>query len=39
MNNLLLQKMYVTNYNTWVTGVYMVHMFDRNSRGKTTQIK
>ena len=24
------------HYNTWVTGVYMAYMFDRNSGGKTS---
>ena len=27
------------HYNSWVTGVYMVYMFDRNSGGKTSQIE
>ena len=26
-------------YNSWVTGVYMAYMFDRNSGGKTSQIE
>ena len=25
--------------NAWITGVYMVYMFDRNSGGKTSQIE
>ena len=27
------------HYNTWVTGVYMAYIFDRNSRGKASQIE
>ena len=27
------------HYKTWVTGVFMVYMFDRNSAGKTSQIE
>ena len=27
------------HYNTWVTDVYIAHIFDRNSGGKTSQIE
>ena len=27
------------HYNSWVTGVYMADIFDRNSRGKASQIE
>ena len=27
------------HYNSWVTRVYMAFMFDRNSRGKISQIE
>ena len=26
------------HYNSWMTGVHMTYKFDRNSRGKTSQI-
>ena len=27
------------HYSSWVTSVYMVYLFDRNSEGKTSQIE